>query len=94
MLSDNLSGLRWDPIRKANRELHDEVTPLRRVLRKRKAFASEPLHHSRLDDVKAGERDDPVFQRGNTNGAATESLDRGKTHRGLTSFQHKKCQSH
>lgn len=71
MLSDNLPGLRRNPIGKTNGELHDEVTALRRVLRKRKPFTSEPLHHSRLDDVMTGERDDPVFQRGNTNGAAT-----------------------
>lgn len=75
VLPDDLSGLRRDPVGEVDGKLHDEVTALRRVLGKRQALAPEPLHHPRLDDVVAGERDDAVFQCGNANGAATQSLE-------------------
>lgn len=76
VLSDDLPGLRRDPVREVDGKLHDEVTSLRRVLGKRQAFPPESLHHPRLDDVVAGEGDDAVFQCGNANGAATQSLAR------------------
>lgn len=74
-MSDNLSGLRRDPVGKTNRKLHDEVTALRWVLGERQAFPSESLHRPWLDDVVTGEGDDAVFQRGNANCAATQCLD-------------------
>lgn len=74
VLSDNLSGLRRDPVGKTDRKLHDEVAALWRVLGERQALPSESLHRPWLDDVVTGERDDAVFQRGNANCAATQRL--------------------
>lgn len=79
VLSDDLSGLRGDPVGEVDGKLHDEVTALGRVLGERQAFAPEPLHHPRLDDVVAGEGDDAVFQCGNANSAATQSLEERRT---------------
>lgn len=76
VLPDDLPGLRRDPVGEVDGKLHDEVTALGRVLGKRQAFPPESLHHPRLDDVVAGEGDDAVFQCGNANGAATQSLER------------------
>lgn len=73
--SDDLSGLRRDPVGEVDGELHDEVTALGRVLGERQALAPEPLHHPWLDDVVAGEGDDAVLQCGNAHGAATQSLE-------------------
>lgn len=80
VLSDNLSGLRGDPVRKTDRKVHNKVTALWRVLGKRQAFPSESLHRPWLDDVMTGERYDAVFQSGNANCAATQCLEekRGK----------------
>lgn len=85
VLSDDLSGLRRDPVGEVDGELHDEVAALRRVLGKRQALPPEPLHHARLDDVLAGEGDDAVLQRGNADGAAAQSLERRR--RGLAPEQ-------
>lgn len=82
VLSDDLPGLRRDPVGEVDGELHDEVAALGRVLGKRQAFPPEPLHHPRLDDVVAGEGDDAVLQCGDANGAATQSLE--KRSEGLT----------
>lgn len=79
VLSDNLSGLRGDPVRKTDCKLHNEITTLWRVLGKRQSFPSDPLHCPRLDDVMTGERDDAVLQRGNANCAATQRLQRERT---------------
>lgn len=78
VLSDNLSGLRGDSVGEAYGELHDEITALRRVLRERKALPSETLDRPWLDDVVTGQRDDAVFQRGNTESAATQRLEEGE----------------
>lgn len=75
-MSDNLSGLGGDSVGETYGELHDEITALRRVLRERKAFASETLDHPRLDDVVTGQRNDAVFHGGNTKSAATQRLER------------------
>lgn len=94
MLSDNLSRLRGDPVGKTDRKLHDEVTALRWVLRERQAFPSDPLQRSWLDDVVARERDDAVFQRGNTNSAATQRLEKERKHRWLKTLERNEFQSH
>lgn len=94
VLSDDLSGLRGDSVREAYRELHDEVTALRRVLRERKALPSETLERPWLDDVVTGQRDDAVFQRGNTESAATQRLEGERTHGGLISLERMTCQRH
>lgn len=76
VLSDNLPGLRGDPVGKTDRKLHNEVTSLWRVLGERKAFPSESLYRPWLDDVMTGKRDDAVFQCGNANSATTQCLER------------------
>lgn len=90
VLSDDLSGLRGDPVGKTDRKLHNEVSALCRVLGKWQAFPSESLHRPWLDDVVTGERDDAVFQRGNANCAATQRLKKSRL-RGLISLVGIKC---
>lgn len=81
VLSDDLSGLGGDPVGEVDGKLHDEVAALRRVLGERQALPPEALQHPRLDDVVAGEGDDAVFQSGNADGAATQSLERSRRRR-------------
>lgn len=82
VLSDDLLGLRRDPVGEAHGELHNEVAALRRVLGERQTLPPNPLGGARLDDVVAGQRDDAVLQRGNADGAAAQRLQGNGERRG------------
>lgn len=75
---DDLAGLWRDPVRESHLEFHHQVAALGRALGMGQAFAPQPPHRARLDDIAARQRHHPVVERGDVDCAATESLGRHK----------------
>lgn len=81
MLFEDLSRLRRYPIREADFELHDQVSPLGGGFGEGQPFPSQSLHRAGLDDVVAGQRDDPPVERGDVHRAAAQRLEGTRTQR-------------